>query len=835
MTLRWYVVLFLATAHSAALAADGRKDIYGDPLPPGAIARMGTVRWRIPPGVSDSSCWFINDRTLITGSIGHDWWAWDARTGRITGRVWKKIQTTEHLGGWVASNGFSFDGAIAALGTTDGVVETYDLISGAQLKSWHGHEGAVRSIAFSQKGERVATRSVDGSVRIWNARTARLVARIVAPTSGHPGGPDQFNALAVSPDGNLLAWAGVGADRAIHLFDVVSGRERDRIRNAGPEVHCVAFSPNGNFLAFAAAERPLRLWDVVRSREVWKSKREASSGSLEHVWLLFSRDGRWLAASQSYSAVILFDVATGEALWNAGERGGNAGQIAFAPDSKSIAALGALQDRTIYRYDVRSGRQITDGGHFGSVDHLWFTSDGRSCVTSARDGVLRVWDPDSGKLVRTRPDSGFSIQAITADGEPLILDGVLGSLHLYDFMAGKDRWRFKPHSVTDAAALAPNGRDVITSGLDEKGKDNLVQTISVWDSLARKERWSASIAERGIWAFVYSSDGRALLCPSASGEAVLRFNSVTGRQLSARSLNKDLGLPLAVSPDRRTIVFVDGGGLALFETLTLEQRCRLTSKGVPNTAAFSSDGTLLAAGWGDFVALDTVYGAWQVWDARSGRTVAHGVGQWGPVCSVVLSPDGRCLATGSDDTTALVWNLPAAKPPATAPRALDLEPLWNALASRDAAEAYRAMGQLIAVPDQTLSLFRAKLQPTLPPDSRHLSDLVSNLNSASFAARERATARLASAGPPAVAFLRRVQAEVRSPEVRHRIAHILAKIEDGTSSPEELRMVRAIEVLEQIGTEGAKRVLAKLATGASTAPVTCEASDSLLRVTKRSH
>jgi len=162
----------------------------------------------------------------------------------------------------------------------------------------------------------------------------------------------------------------------------------------------------------------------------------------------------------------------------------------------------------------------------------------------------------------------------------------------------------------------------------------------------------------------------------------------------------------------------------------------------------------------------------------------------------------------------------------------DVRSSWADLAGDDAKRAYRAIQSLAVVPESTLRLLEARLQPAAPADAQRIAQLVRDLNSEMLTVRERAVRELEELRELAEPDLRQAAAGKLPPEAHRRVEALLEKIEPFPSG-EQLRQWRALEVLELIGTPPARKLLEKLAGGAPGARQTQEAKAVLARLSRR--
>jgi hypothetical protein len=224
-----------------------------------------------------------------------------------------------------------------------------------------------------------------------------------------------------------------------------------------------------------------------------------------------------------------------------------------------------------------------------------------------------------------------------------------------------------------------------------------------------------------------------------------------------------------------------------------------------------------------------------LYDTSTGRRVRRLEGHQGEVKALTFSPDGRRLASGSLDTTVLVWDATglARQEPRSAPLApKELEALGSALAGADAARAHRAVGTLETLPGQAVPLLAERLRRP-QPDATQVASLVKQLDSEEFAARQRAAGELRKLHWIAEPALRRALEETNSLEVRQRAKELLQELSHAEPPSELLQDWRAVEVLERIGTPEAKEALRELADRMPATRLTREAKAALERLDKR--
>jgi hypothetical protein len=162
-----------------------------------------------------------------------------------------------------------------------------------------------------------------------------------------------------------------------------------------------------------------------------------------------------------------------------------------------------------------------------------------------------------------------------------------------------------------------------------------------------------------------------------------------------------------------------------------------------------------------------------------------------------------------------------------------LEKLWADLSGDDAPKAYAAGWKLVAAPEKAITFMKDRLAPAVTPEPKRVRQLIADLDSDKFAVREQASKELEKLGEIVEPALRQALKGQPSPELRRRVETLLA-LPATVRSPEVLRRIRAIQVLERIGSADARHMLENVAKGAPAARESQDALAALQRLKTRS-
>jgi WD40 repeat protein len=853
-----------------------RLDAQGDPLPAGAVARLGSTRFRHRGNALAGMS--ADGKTLLF--VGGDGLlVMDGDTGLVT----RRISIGEELTLLGLRGGRRQDplAALAADGKTVAVVQdgfisglaVHDVATGKRLLHFPGigfgpggggPDSGYSFIALNADGKilmlrRGPAKDKDNDlIEIYDVATKKSTHQI----AGDKG--TQFRGLTVSDDGTLLLY--VAQDMAnnkahLHVWDIAKGEEIRKFAVGPDHAERLQLLPGGKHLfALNGGASLIRLLDPATGKE----KQQFTAAAFPVQSFLASRDGTMLFAA-SAKGVQQWDATNGKEvrlLKGKGEFTGDKHQLALSPGGERLYVAGAT---TVTVWDVKAGKEVRPiTGHDATVWVVAFSPDGSQVLTTSADGTARLWDAKTHKQVRQfapgvalakagpRPrllDAPQVQAGFLGDGKLIAINFDESPVFIWDPAADKEVRKFEDFKG-GPPVIAVSPRDEVFATVHPDG------SVRLWDARSGKQKltfpWHTQETRGGpdesLAAAAFSPDGATL---AVSGLVISRegvptavcklFELRTARerlnvdllgkmapvlgQLNIFFLIDRLVLGMAYAPDGKTLALGSIQGVRLHSTVTGKEKAVLAGGQVFGKAvALSPDGTLVAAG--------TLEGTVRLWNVQTGALVRDVPAHDYFVAGLAFSPDGKTLATASDDATVLVWDvaemMKAAPPPVG--KGSDLDRLWKELADGDAMLAFQAVAELIEA-KATVDYLKERLKAVSPVDAKVLEQLLADLGSDAYPTRQKATVALEKLADLAGGALRKKLEEKPALEMRKRIELLLDKLEGPVTSPDLLRVLRAVEVLEHIGTPEARAVLEALAKGAPGHRLTEAAAGSVKRMT----
>jgi RNA polymerase sigma factor (sigma-70 family) len=839
-----------------------RLDKSGDPLPSGAAARLGTLRFRgnyhfpmaLSPDGRRAISVYYDETRLCDVTTGKTIWRFDNKT---------------HGGHAVA---YSPNGRLAAsiqdnavsLADRRPAVYLWEAETGKQLAKLDLKMRGTECLAFAPDGITLAAggfnygrtveeRSSNGVVGVWRWTGSAFKPLWEAKTDLHKGAmgrrPPGIRSLAFSPDGKHLATGGL-ASGMIRIWDAAHGKELRQVKGLGSEIHSLAFAPSGRVFLSGSEAGAVELWETATGARKWQSKQPG-----EVLTVAFTPDEQTIVAGggAGYWAT---DVKRHEPflVMLRPSDGREVGRV--RTDQNSVSAVGFSKDGKIFAAGLGSALRVWEGlggkertaqnGHEDGIASVAVSEDSKTAATGASDGVIILWDLATGKeRQRLTGHTGLVQTVAFVPGGKLLASAASDqTVRLWDLATANETQRLTGSAEADtflyAAAVAPDGK-TLAAGYNHLG------IVHVWNVATGQLRHTLKLGDgRGVMCLAFSPDANTLTC----GDRLLRYDEVelpshihvwdaiTGKKLAELPAGKFAVDSLSFSPDGQLLASTGtfDKAVALWDLAAGKAIFKLPCASGQGVAAFSPDGKTLAWGSSSGEAWGNSSGEVLLWEMATKKPRRKFAGHSARVKSLSFSPDGQTLVSGSTDTTAMVWDVTGLGSVSMPPGPLTsdkLRSLWAALASSDAAEAGRSLWLFTTDPKRAVPFITGRLYELPPGDPQRIPKLAADLDSPLFKAREAAERKLQALGKLAEPGLRAVLAGRISLEFRRRIENLLAKREEPIQSPQVLQTLRAIEALEHMPMPESRRGLEEFARHTSEAHFQEQARAAADRLSKR--
>ncbi len=855
-------ILFVSLSF-AALAEGQASDIHGDPLPPGALARLGRVRPFAEPG-NETVAFRADGKSIVTLNWGKYVSIFDRDTGRLIERRTLPTEPTRYCvlfqdgrramferrpGGrnkpaewefWDLDLAKKLTTVVPGpdsdyyvvpapngdfMATADVLKDSMNQWRAARLRVWDTQTGKVRQseeVAFEPD------RRIGGHSRpILSPDGKRLVFQMIVN--------DRLTVLCWSIADLKLLWQrefedaevdlGVFNDRVFATYcvdgtnrekpwtvDLETGRDvADSLpRELSARVGCAVSNGIVRYFARKGDDWEIRSWDLKQNRQVRGPATPLRPRS--GLGMILSPDGRYAMLS-GYSFDI-YDLERGTCLWSDSRAAGHSQAVtAISFAATSDRAASSAWDHQVLLWKVSEGRPVgqwnanalagLEGGLSVELSH-----DGRrfafpsSGTNSGVDWSIDVIDPESHR----KPEEGM----------------VLKSEH---FDAEVSRLGFSHSAQSLFTAVRRTDRESSTCWLVR-----IDFPSDKWTKLGEVP-WAPS--NRTAW-------DRRNLRWIVAGKV---FDARTGKQalelagaidgpfevVRSGALIAGLGTERAgqVAPSNICVWEADTGRIAV----ALPWRAPAGLVGAetcwPRVLALHPSSRYLATA--------DIHGV-RLWDLASQRVVHEfaipmkpppQVNHGSPATALAFTPDGTRLATGLPDGTILLWPVPIPGPVSLPTETVDR--LWLDLMSPNAEAGWRAAWLLADAPDDLERVARERIRPAANIPQRDLKQLVADLDSPEFRKRESAAKRLQEVAGEARSLLAEALKQPGSEEHRVRLTKALEFVPDRSRplSPINATITRLVAAVERAG---ASELLAEWAGGTPDAWLTREAKAAFGRV-----
>lgn len=622
--------VIVALVHPAASNAGQppalATDQFGDALPLGAVARLGSLRWRHTAPVSYVA-FAADGKSIVSAGSDGFFRIWEYPSGKPLRRFGPgNAERIDSMRGqrriWhgeypipfaISKNGKSaaiFAGRqITVYAVATGKKQAELLLPGDEKQPQFS---GADSLAFSPDGLLLAVSAKNGTVYVWEMADAKLMYKLATKQTEGWGA-----VLAFTADGKQLLTSTHegGYDNpkyAIRVWDTATGHELLAKRGTGKTcIDSAAFAPDGKLLALVCYDRSVLLVDPATGKTV----RTLEPPSSDATFLLFSQDGNTVFKRLTGMAVGQWDVRTGKLLRHFGQMADDEDQVslcgaalALSPDGKELAVC-AMGNR-IHFFSLATGQEKNLGGHGTAVDCLQFAAEGSRLWTSDVGGETCVWEFRAAKQATLPPfpDKYFGA-SISPDGRFAIQqkphhEGFMA----FDLIAMREnhlKWPSEDVNLLPLRlALAPDGKTFAMRWFEFQKIElydvpslQLRHTFAIGTTLAEggpSRNSSANVEAKGV--IVFSQNGRYVAaCSDLKNLAV--WDTITGKKMISLPLPEGVvDFNCAFTPDHRGLLLDLEDGTVLFVELATGKKRHSFGTKLEPSSDIPLEGSIVYAG-----------------------------------------------------------------------------------------------------------------------------------------------------------------------------------------------------------------------------------------------
>jgi WD40 repeat protein len=492
----------------------------------------------------------------------------------------------------------------------------------------------VRSVATSADQNRLAY-ATESTIHLIDIPTRKAVSVLEAYG---------VKSISLSPNGALLA-SGHG-DGTVKLWYTPTASQIGELRGHRDWVRAVAFSPDETMLASGGDDRSVRLWDLANPEA--PSVLAGHTGALRS--LAFHPQGTLLASGATGDEMIrLWDVRTGQPVSAVAAHPGGVRSLDYHPGGIWLASGGEDQRVRVWNTE---GAALTPRHqllpHPAILSSVAFDLTGEVLASRCRQGLVRLWNPDTGRQVRSLTDVDAEVigLAFLPDSNGIFL----ASDDVHARVVNPDTSRILTSVIADqrvhAVAVDPQGKILATA--DATG-------IRLWDAATGEALREVGTPEDrhadDVFVLAFSPDG-AVLASGGDDNVAKLWDTATGTHRATLPGHGGWVRALAFSPDGSRLA--TGSHDASIRLWTVADAASVGTlsghAGAVHAVAFRGDGAALVSGGAD--------GILRVWDPATGEQTRGIAGAAnGEIAALAFHPDSAFLAVAGADPLVRVWNL----------------------------------------------------------------------------------------------------------------------------------------------------------------------------------
>jgi WD40 repeat protein len=535
---------------------------------------------------------------------------------QILDRIQEKNQLKGHKG-TIYSVSISPDGQKIATASEDGTVKIWNQ-KGENIQTLKGHQGAVYSVSFSPDGQKIATASEDKTAKIWNLQGETLVT--------YTDHKESVYSISFSPDGQKILTT--SRDKTARLWNL-AGKTLQIFQGHKRSIDSASFSPDGQKVATASRDGTIKIWDL--SGKILLSLGKENIDAFYSV--NFSPDGQKIAGAAGDKTAKIWDLQ-GNLITTLSGHQDFVNSVNFSPDSKFIVT--ASSDGTAKIWELQGQEITTLRGHQESVFSAVFSNNNQQLITTSSDQTAKIWQWKN--LSQVNPDH-ISV-GINSQGNIIAIANKDGTINLLDQQGKKIQDLTTKMRSIYSLAFNPDSSQIAITGRSGK--------VEIWNLKGTKiKEFIASPVP--IYSIAFNGEGTEIITGTSEGK-VQHWNLDNNPPQLINSWTADAKIiyDLAFAPDHQKIATAARGKIKIWDFQgNLLQEIKTDSFPVYGVS-FSPDGQKIAA-----ISRD---GTARRWDSQGNLRAEFKIEE-DIVYAIAFSPDSQEIVIIARDGKKHLWTL----------------------------------------------------------------------------------------------------------------------------------------------------------------------------------